>query len=106
MVVRSQSAEQVHGQPARQPEVQFGWFVDALLSERDTRQGPRSELAASAEGQFHPDAAHVLAQGKQPFDPQRDVDATAKHSRPSTLNVCFWHKADIATVLNDVCFRG
>jgi hypothetical protein len=21
-------------------------------------------------------------------------------------DVCFWHKADIATVLNDVCFRG
>jgi hypothetical protein len=22
------------------------------------------------------------------------------------LNVCFWHKADMAIALSDVCFRG
>ena len=41
-------AEQVHRQPAQQPEVQRRRLADALLPERVARQGQGSELAAGA----------------------------------------------------------
>ena len=63
LVVRAQRAEQIHGQPAQQSEVQRRRLADALLPERVAGQGQGSQLAARAQGRLHPDAAHVLAQG-------------------------------------------
>ena len=77
LVVRTQSAEQVHRQPAQQSEVQRRRLADALLPERVAGRGQGSQLAAGAEGRLHPDAADVLAQGHFAFDPRRKLEAAA-----------------------------
>ena len=66
LVVRSQSIEQVHRQPARQSEVQRRRFADTLLPERVAGRGQGSQLAAGSEGRIHPHAADVLAEGQSP----------------------------------------
>ena len=57
--------EQVHSEPAQQPEGQRRRLGDAVLPERIAGQGQGGQLAARAEGRLHPDAADVLAEGRR-----------------------------------------
>jgi hypothetical protein len=71
----TQPAQQVHREPAQQPQAQSRRFDHPLLPEGFTGQGQGSQLAPRPGLRLHPDAAHVLAEGHGALDPQRQLDA-------------------------------
>ena len=57
LLLRRQSAQPLHAEPAQQAQGQRGRLGRSVHPERIARQGQGIELAAGAEGPVHPDAA-------------------------------------------------
>ena len=92
LVVRSQPAEQVHRQPARQSEVQCRRVADALLPERVAGRGQGSQLAAGTEGRVHPHAADVLAEGRHHRSSTGAGRSAGGQSRPIAMIMFGQHR--------------
>jgi len=53
-----------------------------------------------------PKDPRIVSRDKESAPTSVTLRAHAAADKASPTNVRSWHKADIATVLNDVCFRG
>src|SRR6516164_10339807 len=83
------------------PNVQRGWFADALCKRQIARQGQRKQLAACTErGPF---SLYIRAYWA---DKPRSRQSLPACSREHVADVRFWHKADISTRSINVRFWG
>ena len=82
--------------------------VDLYIQNEIAGQGQGSELAAGAEGQVHPDAAALLAEGDAAIDHRRHVEnpggddrtlnvSTAGQMAPETRRHCRFDEQDTTT---------